>query len=203
VENVRLKSSSVSDLPSKKALGDVGNKLKPFSDAQESRKLLVAGCDQENSFIKPPAKTPLHKICTVVQKSQTPNLKSTVRTPLSDIKAPSSLKKQPLQNPPKSATFKNSGKNVFLSKTIAVENNIKDDFEDLSWKPDDDVDAYEPIGLYNVKSKVQSTPIISPYAIAHSHLAPMEVEQKFPIVLKLGTCNIGPHLPSIIHQGLW
>jgi len=168
VENVRLKSSSVSDLPSKKALGDVGNKLKPFSDAQESRKLLVAGCDQENSFIKPPAKTPLHKSSTVVQKSQTPNLKSTVRTPLSDIKAASSIKKQPLHNPPKSATLKNRGKNTILSEMNKFEDFIKGDFEDLSGKLAVDVDAYEPIGLYNIKSKVQSTPIISLSAVAHS-----------------------------------
>ena len=168
MENVRLKSSSVSDLPSKKALGDVGNKLKPFSDAQESRKFLVAGCDQENSFIKPPAKTPLHKSSTVVQKSQTPNLKSTVRTPLSDIKAASSIKKQPLQNPPKSAKLKNRGKNTLLSEMNAVENIIKGDFEDLSGKQAADVDAYEPTGLYNINSKVQSIPIISPYAVAHS-----------------------------------
>lgn len=168
MENVRLKSSSVSGLPSKQALGDVGNKFKPFTDAQESRKLLVAGCDQENSFIKPPAKTPLHKSSTVVQKCQTPNLKSTVRTPLSDIKAASSIKKQPLQNPPKSATLKSKGKNMLLSEINAVENIIKGDFEDLSGKQAVDVDAYEPIGLYNINSKVQSTPIISLYAVAHS-----------------------------------
>jgi hypothetical protein len=148
LENVRLKSSSVSDLPSKKAVGNVGNKLKTFSDAQESRKLSVAGCDQENSFIKPPAKTPLHKSSTVVQKSQTPNLKSAVRTPLSDIKAASSIKKQPLQNPPKSVTLKSRGKNTLLSEMNAVENIIKDDFEDLSGKKAVDVDAYEPIDDY-------------------------------------------------------
>jgi len=158
----------VSDLPSKKAVGNVGNKLKTFSDAQESRKLSVAGCDQENSFIKPPAKTPLHKSSTVVQKSQTPNLKSAVRTPLSDIKAASSIKKQPLQNPPKSVTLKSRGKNTLLSEMNAVENIIKDDFEDLSGKKAVDVDAYEPIGLYNINSKVQSAPIISLYAVAHS-----------------------------------
>jgi len=186
VENVRLKSSSVSDLPSKKALGDVGNKLKPFSDAQDSRKLLVAGCDQENSFVKPPAKTPLHKICTMVQKSQTPNLKSTVRTPLSDIKAASSIKKHPLQNPPKSATFKNSGKNTLLSEMNAFENIIKGDSEDLSGKQAVDVDAYEPIGLYDVKSKVQSTPIISPYAVAHSSFSNHGSQTEIPFYFKTG-----------------
>lgn len=185
MENVRLKSSSVSDLPSKKALGDVGNKLKPFSDAQESRKFLVAGCDQENSFIKPPAKTPLHKSSTVVQKSQTPNLKSTVRTPLSDIKAASSIKKQPLQNPPKSAKLKNRGKNTLLSEMNAVENIIKGDFEDLSGKQAADVDAYEPTGLYNINSKVQSIPIISPYAVAHSSFSTHGSGTEIPYFFKI------------------
>jgi len=203
VENVRLKSSSVSDLPSKKALGDVGNKLKPFLDAQESRKLLVAGCDQENSFIKPPAKTPLHKSSTVVQKSQTPNLKSIVRTPLSDIKAASSIKKQPLQNPPKSAMLKNRGKDMILSEMNAFDSIIKGDFEDLSAKQAVDVDAYDPIGLYNIKSKVHLTPIISPYAVAHSSFSTHGIRTEILLVLKLGTCNIGPPLPAIIHQGLW
>ena len=170
----------------KKALGDVGNKLKPFSDAQESRKLLVAGCDQENSFIKPPAKTPLHKSSAVVQKSQTPNLKSTVRTPLSDIKAASSVKKQQLQNPPKSATLKNSRKNMLLSEVNAVENIIKGDYEDLTGKQAVDVDAYEPIGLYNVKSKVESTPIISPYAVAHSSFSTHGSQTEIPYCFKIG-----------------
>lgn len=152
VENVRLKSSSVSDLPSKKALGDVGNKLKPVSDAQESRKLLVASCDQENAFIKPPAKTPLQKSSTLVQNSHTPHLKSTVRTPLLDIKAASSIKKQPPQNPLKSTILKNKGKNTLLSEMNAFENSINGGVEDLSWIQPDDVDAYEPIGLYNIKS---------------------------------------------------
>lgn len=147
VENVRLKSSSVSDLPSKKALGDVGNKLKPFSNAQESRKLLTS-CDQENSFIKPPAKTPLQKSNTVAQNNQTPNLKSAVRTPLSDIKTASSVKKQSLQNPPKSAILKNRGKNTLLSEINAVDNFINVDVEDLSWMQPDDVDAHEPLDDY-------------------------------------------------------
>jgi hypothetical protein len=173
VENVRLKSSSVSDLPSKKALGDVGNKLKPFSNAQESRKLLTS-CDQENSFIKPPAKTPLQKSNTVAQNNQTPNLKSAVRTPLSDIKTASSVKKQSLQNPPKSAILKNRGKNTLLSEINAVDNFINVDVEDLSWMQPDDVDAHEPLGLYNIKSKVLSTLNILPHDIAPPSLSALE-----------------------------
>lgn len=152
MENVRPKSSNVNDLPSKKALGDVGNKLKPVSDAQESRKMLVASCDQENSFIKPPAKTPMRKSSTVVQNSHTPYFKSTVRTPLSDIKAASSIKKQPPPNQLKSTILKNKGKNMLVSEMNAFENSINGGMEDLPWIQPDDVDTYEPIGMYNVKS---------------------------------------------------
>jgi hypothetical protein len=91
-----------------------------------------------------------------------------MRTPLSDIKAASSIKKQPLHNLPKSATLKNRGKNTILSEMNAFEDFIKGDFEDLSGKLAVDDCGYEPIGLYNIKSKVQSTPIISLYAVAHS-----------------------------------
>jgi hypothetical protein len=90
-----------------------------------------------------------------------------VRTPLSDIKAASSIKKQPLQNPPKSANLKNRGKNVLLSEMNALDSFIGG-FEDSSGNLAPDDVAYEPIGLYNIKSKVQSTPIISPYAVAYS-----------------------------------
>ena len=175
----------MSDLPSKKALGDVGNRLKPFSDAQESRKLLVAGCDQENSFIKPPAKTPLHKSSTVVQNSQTPNLKSTVRTPLSDIKAASSIKKEPLQNPLKSATLKNRGKNTLFSEINTIENFINGVVEDSSWSQPDVVTAYELIGLYNIKSKVHSTPIISLCDVAHSSLSTYGSQTEIPCFFKI------------------
>jgi hypothetical protein len=79
-------------------------------------------------------------------------LKSTVRTPLLDIKAASSIKKQPPQNPLKSTILKNKGKNTLLSEMNAFENSINGGVEDLSWIQPDDVDAYEPIGLYNIKS---------------------------------------------------
>lgn len=139
----------MSDFPSKNVLGDVGNKFKSVSNAQEAKNLLATSCDQENPFLKPPAKTPLQNSNTVVQNKQMPNMKSTVRTPLSDIKAASSVKKQSLQDPPKSAILKNRGQNILLSEINAVENVINGDVEDLSWMQPDDVDAYETIGLYN------------------------------------------------------
>lgn len=169
----------MNDLPSKKALGDVGNKQKPFSDAQESRKLLLTSCDQENSFIKPPAKTPLQKSNVVAQNNQTPNLKSAVRTPLSDIKVASLVQKPSLQNPPKSAIPKNRGRNTLLSEINAVENFINGDAEDSWWMQPDDIDAYEPIGLYNIKSKVWSTLSITPPSLSAHEYSLTEIPHCF------------------------
>jgi len=153
-DNVTFKTSSVSDLmSSKKALGDVGNRIKSFPDTQESRKLLLTNHDQENSFIKPSAKTPLPNKKPVTPNKQTPDLKSTVRTPLSDLKA-ASVSKELLQNPSKSTILKNGQKNSLLSEISAFEDFINGDGGDLSWMQPDDVHGYEPIGLYNVKSKM-------------------------------------------------
>jgi hypothetical protein len=145
----------VSDLPSsKKALGDVGNTMKPFPDTQESRKLLPANHDQENSFVKPPARTPLSNMKLVAPNKQTPNLKSSVRTPLSDVKTASSVSKQSFQNSSKSAGLKTGGKNFLLSEVRAFEDFMNSDAEDLSWLQPDDVEGYKPIGLYSVNSKI-------------------------------------------------
>jgi hypothetical protein len=153
-DDVRLRASSVSDLPSsKKALGDVGNKMKSFPDTQESRKLLPANHAQENSFIKPPTKTPL-KNKPVTPNKRTPNLKSAVRTPCSDIKIASSVSKQSFQNSTKSTVFKNGGKNLLLSEISVFEDFMNGDAEDLSWMQPDDVEGYEPIGLYNMSSRM-------------------------------------------------
>jgi hypothetical protein len=143
----------VTELPSSnKALGDVGNKMKSLLDTQESRKVLLTKCDQENSFIKPPAKTPLPNKKPVAPNKQTPNLKSAVRTPLLDIKATPQKKKQSLQISQNSATIKNEGTDSLLSAINAVENFINNDTEDLSWLQLDDLSGYEYIGLYNVSS---------------------------------------------------
>lgn len=147
-----LKSSSVSDLSSsKKALGDVGNNIKSLPGTQELRKALLTECDQENSFIKPPTKTPLPNKNPVAPNKQTPNLKSTARTPLSDIKGTSSKKNQSVQNQQNSA-IKIEGTNSLLSEINAVENFINGDIEDLSWMELDDLSGYEHMGLYNVLS---------------------------------------------------
>lgn len=146
---MKLKSSGVSDvLSSKKALGDAGNKIKSFPDTQDSRKLLQSKCDQENSFIKPPVKTPLPIKKPVASDKQTPNIKSAVRTPLSDIKATSQKKKQPLQISQNLATIKNEGIDSLLPGINAVENIINDNSDDLSWLQSDDLGGYEYIGLY-------------------------------------------------------
>lgn len=146
---MRPKSSSVSDLPSnKKALGDAGNKLKSLPGTQESKKVLLTKCDQENSFVKPPDKTPLLNKKPVAPNKLTPNLKSTVRTPLSDIKGTSSKKNQSLQNPQNSAISKNEGTNSLLSEINAVENFINGDIDDLTWIEHDDLSGYEHIDDY-------------------------------------------------------
>lgn len=151
---MRLKASSVSDLPcSKKALGNVGNKLKSFPDTQEPRKLLLAKHDQENSFVKPPAKTPLPNKKPATPNKRTPNFKSAVRTPLSDIKAASSVPKQSPQNSLKSTAFKKGGKNLLLSEINVFEDFMNVDAEDLSWMQPDDIEGCEPIGLYNMSSQ--------------------------------------------------
>jgi hypothetical protein len=148
---VKLKSSSVIEIPSSnKALGDAGNKIKSLLNTQESRKVLLTKCDQENSFIKPPAKTPLPIKKPVAPNKQTPNLKLAVRTPLSDIKATPQEKKQSLQISQNSAIIKNEGTDSLWSTINAVENFINNDTEDMSWLQPDDLGGYEYIGLYNV-----------------------------------------------------
>jgi hypothetical protein len=150
---VKLKSSSVSDLPSsKKALCDAGNKINSLPDTQESRKVLLTKCDQENSFIKPPVKTPLTNKKPIAPNKQTPNLKSAVRTPLSDIKTTSQKMKKSLPISQNLVIVKNEGIDSLMSEVNAVENFINIDTEDLSWLQRDDLEGYEYTGLYNVAS---------------------------------------------------
>ncbi|PNF21715.1 hypothetical protein B7P43_G10328 [Cryptotermes secundus] len=147
-DNVKLKSSSVSDLPSsKKALGDAGNKIKSLPGTQELRKALQTNCDQENSFVKPPTKTPLPNKKPVALNKQTPNLKSTVRTPLSDIKGTASKKNQSVQNQ-QNSPIKNEETYSLFSEINAIDNFINGDTDDLSWLELDGLSDYEHIDDY-------------------------------------------------------
>lgn len=167
---MRLKASSVSGHPSsKKALGDVGNKMKSFPDSQESRKLLSANYDQENYFPQPLYKTPLSNKKPVAPNKETPSLKSTVRTPLSDVKTVSSVSKQSFQNSSESTVLKSGSKNLLLSEISLFEDLMNGDAKDLSWMQPDDVEVYEPVGLYNKERYINN--VNTDISCVHSYIS--------------------------------
>lgn len=82
-ENVRGKPISVTDLPSKNALGDIGNSQKKSKALQDKSKVpVLAFNDQENATSNILAKTPLQK---AKLSFQTPTIRPAVRSPLSDL----------------------------------------------------------------------------------------------------------------------
>ncbi|XP_069679791.1 uncharacterized protein [Periplaneta americana] len=107
-DNVQLKTSNLQELKSTiKPLRDVGNKIHSTAKMQESRKF-ESILDQENlktpliktqENLKPSlTKTPFQSVKKRIYSSpiQTPDIKQTIRSPLSDIKVKPQVLKQPI-----------------------------------------------------------------------------------------------------------